>query len=191
MSTNLKNPNDQDDHKKGMLRDQPPLLHDMLTALLASREGQPIPGVSSFGTDFETHSYIQGYHGECLTSASTVTHLFGDEDPDADCLKVKATAAKEFAQTDKLHGNHELSQAQEVQLKVIAMTEESDKAQVEAEALASKAYELACTIAPGKAQGTHMDKHKQCLQNPIRAVKDKQQSTLVQKFGNPLMTPGI
>ena len=77
MSTNLKKPKDQDDHKKGTLRDLPQLLRIMSTVLLASMESQPIQGLTSPGTDFELHTYVQGYNKEDLMSASTITHLFG------------------------------------------------------------------------------------------------------------------
>jgi hypothetical protein len=78
--------------------------------------------VTSFGTDLEMHACVHGYYKEHLMSASAVTCLFGDGYPDADHLKVKASTAKEFAQTEKPHGNHESSQAQKGQLKVIWMT---------------------------------------------------------------------
>jgi hypothetical protein len=88
-------------------------------------------------------------------------------------LKVKTSAAKDFAQTEKPHGNRESSQAQEGQLEVNPVTEELYKPQVKAEAMASKAYELTHTIAPGKVQGTYRDrvKCKKRLGNCMRAVK--------------------
>jgi hypothetical protein len=109
LSTNLKNPNDQDEHKNEMLMDQPQLLPVTPTVLLASRECQPIKCVTSFGTDFEMNFNIQGYYKEHLTSAGAITCLFGDGVPDAAHLKVNAAVAKKFAQTEKPHGNHELS----------------------------------------------------------------------------------
>jgi hypothetical protein len=124
-------------------------MHVTPTALLANREGQPIQDLTSFGTVLETHGYVQGYHTEHLMSASTVTHLFGDGDPDVDCLKMKASVAKEFAKTEKPHGNRESSQAQESQLKVIVMTEELELPQVETDTMALKTYKLTHTIAPG------------------------------------------
>jgi hypothetical protein len=116
--------------------------------------------VTSLGTDFEMHAYVQGYYMEHLVSASTVTHLFEDGDPDADYRNGKASKAKVISQTEKPHGNRESSQAQEGQLKVIAMTNELDQPQMEAEAIASKAYELIQTITTGKAQGTYRNRIK-------------------------------
>jgi hypothetical protein len=75
MSTNLKNPTDQDDPKKGMLRDQPQLLGVTPTEHLANKDSQPIQGVTSFSTDFEMHTHVQGYYKEHLTSAIMVTCL--------------------------------------------------------------------------------------------------------------------
>ncbi len=46
--------------------------------------------------------------------------------------KVKVSAAKEFVARKKPRGDSELSQAQEHQLEVIAMTGKLDKPQVEA-----------------------------------------------------------
>jgi hypothetical protein len=109
MSTNFKSPKDQDDREKGTLRDQPQLLGIIPTALLANREGQPIQNVTSLITDFEMFSYMQGYYKEHLSSASAITCLFGDGDPGADRLKVKASAAKKFAQTEKPYGSCESS----------------------------------------------------------------------------------
>jgi hypothetical protein len=73
---------------------------------------------------------------------------------------VKASDAKEFVARKKPLGGCELSQAQERQLEVVAMTNKLDKPQVEAEAMASRAHELTCTIAPGKAQGIYWDRIK-------------------------------
>jgi hypothetical protein len=146
----------------------------MPTALLDSRERQPIESMRSLGTDFETHAYGQGYSEEKhLRPVNAVTHLFGDGDLDAVHCKAKAPAAKEFVSRKKPHGDHELSQAQERQLVVIAMTNKSDKPQVEAEAIASRAHKLTRTIAPGKVQGTCSDriKCKECFGNPTEAVK--------------------
>ena len=102
-----------------------------------------------------------------------VTHLFGDGDLDAGHHKVKASAAKEFVTRKKPSGDLELSQAQEHQLEVIAMTNKLDKPQEEAEAMASRAHELTQTIPSGKAQGTYWDriKCKECFGNPMGAVK--------------------
>jgi hypothetical protein len=105
--------------------------------------------------DFEMHAYVQGYNEEHLTPVIAIIHLFGDGDLSANRPKVKALlAAKEFAARKKPHENHESSQAQKGQLKVIPVTDELDMLQVEAEVMASKAYELICTIAPDTAQGT-------------------------------------
>jgi hypothetical protein len=57
----LRNPEDQDDHEKGTLSDQPQLTLVTPTALLSSWVLQPIEDVTSFGTDFETHAKWQGY----------------------------------------------------------------------------------------------------------------------------------
>ncbi len=103
------------------------------------------------GTYFKTHAYGQGYSEELLRPVYAVTHLFGDGDFDASHHKVKTSAAKKFVARKKPRGDCELSQAQEHQLEVIAMTDKLDKPQVEAEAMASKAHDLTQTIAPGKA----------------------------------------
>ncbi len=72
------------------------IAHHAHTVLLASREQQPIKGVTSLWTDFETHAYVQGYTEEHPTPVIAVTHLFGDGDLDAHHHKVKALAVKEF-----------------------------------------------------------------------------------------------
>jgi hypothetical protein len=56
----LRNPEDQDDQKKGMLSDQPQLTCVTPTALLGSWVLQRIKGMTSFGTDFVTHTNWQG-----------------------------------------------------------------------------------------------------------------------------------
>jgi hypothetical protein len=56
----LRNPEDQDDHKKGMLSNQLQLTHVTPTALLGSWVLQPIKDVTSLGTDIETHAKWQG-----------------------------------------------------------------------------------------------------------------------------------
>jgi hypothetical protein len=61
MSTTLKNPKDQDGHKKGMLSNQLQLMRVKPTALLGSWVLQPIEAMTSLGTDFETHANWQGY----------------------------------------------------------------------------------------------------------------------------------
>jgi hypothetical protein len=61
MSTNLKNPEDQDGRKKRTLSNQPRLMHVMLSALLGSRVLQLIKDMMSLRTDFEMHANWQGY----------------------------------------------------------------------------------------------------------------------------------
>ncbi len=56
----LRNPKDQDDREKGMLSNQPQLMHVTPTALLGSWVLQPIEGMTSLGTDFKTHAKWQG-----------------------------------------------------------------------------------------------------------------------------------
>ncbi len=89
----------------------------------------------------------------------------------------------------KPHGDHDLSQAKERQLEVIAMTNKLDMSQVVAEALVSRADELTRTIAPGKVQGALLgtgSSAKNILEILLKLSKDKQQLTLIHKFGNPL-----
>ncbi len=57
----LRNPEDQDDCKKGTLSDQPRLICVTPTALLSSWVLQPIEDMTSVRTDFETHAKWQGY----------------------------------------------------------------------------------------------------------------------------------
>jgi hypothetical protein len=57
----LRNPEDQDDHKKGTLSNQHRLMRITPTALLGSWVLQPIKDMTSLGTDFETHAKWQGY----------------------------------------------------------------------------------------------------------------------------------
>jgi hypothetical protein len=175
MSTNLKNPNDQDDHKKGMLSNQPRLTRVKPTVLLGSREQQPIENMMSLRTDFEMHAYGQGYGEEVMRSVNRVTNLFWDEDLDVGHHKVTAPVAKEYVARKKPLGNREPSQAQERQLVVITMTDKLDKPQVEAEAMASRAHELTGTIAPGETQETYWDriKCKKRFGNPRGSVKRK------------------
>ncbi len=59
--TTLKNPKDQDGHKKGTLSDQQRLTHVTPTPLLGSWVLQPIKDMTSLGTDFEMHANWQGY----------------------------------------------------------------------------------------------------------------------------------
>ena len=61
MSKSLRNPEDQDDHKKGTLSNQPQLTRVTPTALLGSWVVQPIEDLTSLGTDFEMHAKWQGY----------------------------------------------------------------------------------------------------------------------------------
>ncbi len=56
----LRNPTDQDDCKKGTLKDQPRLTRITPTVLLGSRVLQPIKDMMSLGTDFETHAKWPG-----------------------------------------------------------------------------------------------------------------------------------
>jgi hypothetical protein len=60
MSKSLRNPEDQDDGKKGTLSNQPWLTRVTPTALLDIWILQPIEDVMSLGTDFETHAKQQG-----------------------------------------------------------------------------------------------------------------------------------
>jgi hypothetical protein len=60
MSKLLRNPEDQDDRKKGTLSNQPQLMRIIPTALLGSWVLQPIKDVTSLGTDFKTHAKWQG-----------------------------------------------------------------------------------------------------------------------------------
>jgi hypothetical protein len=60
MRTLPRNPEDQDDRKKGTLSDQPRFTCVTPTALLGSWVLQPIEGIMSLGTDFETHAKWQG-----------------------------------------------------------------------------------------------------------------------------------
>jgi hypothetical protein len=60
MSKHLKNPDDQDDRKKGMLSNQPQLTRVTPTTLLGSWVLQLIKDVMSLGTDFETHAKWHG-----------------------------------------------------------------------------------------------------------------------------------
>jgi hypothetical protein len=55
------NPEDQDDCKKGTLSNQPQLTRVTPNALLGSWVLQPIEGMMSLGTDFETHAKWQGF----------------------------------------------------------------------------------------------------------------------------------
>jgi hypothetical protein len=173
MSTNIKNPKDQDDCKKGTLSNQPQVMCVMPTALL--------------GTDFEMHTYMQGYGEEHLRPVNAVTRLFGDGDLDVDHCNEKASAAKEFVARKKPHEDRESSHAQERQLEIIVMTNKLGKSQVEVEAMASRAHELIRT----KAQGTYWDRlsANSALEILGEMSKDKQQSTLIHKFGNPLRIP--
>jgi hypothetical protein len=61
MSKRLRNPEDQDDCKKGTLSDQPQLTRVTPTALLGSWVLQPIKDMMSLRTDFKTHAKWQGY----------------------------------------------------------------------------------------------------------------------------------
>ncbi len=96
MSTNLKNPKDQDDHKKGSLSNQPRLTRVTPTALLGSWGQQPIIDMTSLGTKFETHAYWQECAEEHPKPSSVVTHLLRDGDLDAGHCQMKASAVKEF-----------------------------------------------------------------------------------------------
>jgi hypothetical protein len=61
MSKSLRNPEDQDDCKKGMLSDQPRLTRVTPTVLIGSWLLQPIKDLTSLGTDFERHAKWQKY----------------------------------------------------------------------------------------------------------------------------------
>ncbi len=58
MSMSLKNP---EECKKGMLSDQPRLMHVTSTALLCRWGQQLLEDMTSLGTDFEMHVIWQGY----------------------------------------------------------------------------------------------------------------------------------
>jgi hypothetical protein len=58
MSKSLKNP---EECKKGMLSDQPQLIHVTSTALLCCWGRQSTEDMMSLGTNFETHAIWQGY----------------------------------------------------------------------------------------------------------------------------------
>ncbi len=60
MSKSLRNPEDQDNRKKGTLSNQPQLARVTPTALLGSRVIQPIENVMTLGTDFEKDAKWQG-----------------------------------------------------------------------------------------------------------------------------------
>jgi hypothetical protein len=60
MSTTLRNPEDQDGRKKGMLSNQPQIMRITPTLLLGNWVLQPIEDMMSLGTDFETHANWQG-----------------------------------------------------------------------------------------------------------------------------------
>jgi hypothetical protein len=78
MSTNIKNPKDQDDHEKGMLSNQPPLTGVTPTALLGSREQKLIKGMTPLGTDYEMHISGKANGEEHPRPVKAVTHLFGE-----------------------------------------------------------------------------------------------------------------
>jgi hypothetical protein len=61
MRKSLRNPEGQDDHKKGTLSNQPRLTCVTPTALLGSWVLQPIKHVMPLRTDFKTHAKWQGY----------------------------------------------------------------------------------------------------------------------------------
>ncbi len=88
----------------------------------------------------------------------------------------------------KHHGNRVVPQTHAHQLKVIMMTKELDKPKLETEAMASKAYELTRIISLGKAWGTYWGRIKcKSAYKILRELsKDKQQSTLIHKFGDLL-----
>jgi hypothetical protein len=54
------NPEEQEDHEKGTLSNQPRLTRVTPTALLGSLVLQPIEGMTSLGTDFEKRAKWQG-----------------------------------------------------------------------------------------------------------------------------------
>ncbi len=60
-STTLRNPEDQDGHRKGTLSDQPQLTHVTPNALVGGWILQPIKDMMSLGTDFKMHANWQGY----------------------------------------------------------------------------------------------------------------------------------
>ncbi len=54
------NPEDQDGCEKGMLNNQPRLMHVTPTPILSNCVLQPIEGLTSLGPDFEMHAKWQG-----------------------------------------------------------------------------------------------------------------------------------
>jgi hypothetical protein len=64
-------------------------------------------------TDFETHTYKQGYGEEHWRPVKAVTHLFEVGHLDVGHHKVKASAVKELVARKKPHGDCESSLAQE------------------------------------------------------------------------------
>jgi hypothetical protein len=134
--------------------------------------------MTSFGTDFKMYAYGQGYSKVHLTSASAVMHLFGDGDPDADYLMLKASAMKEFTQTEKPLGNGEPSQAQEGQLGDTTESIKLYKPQLEAKAAAKGA----CKVF------VYWDRirSKKRFKDPMGLSRDKQQSILVHGFGTSM-----
>jgi hypothetical protein len=61
MNKSLRKPEDQDDHEKGKLSNQPHLMCITHTVLLGSWVLQPIKDVASLRTDFEMHAKWQGF----------------------------------------------------------------------------------------------------------------------------------
>ncbi len=66
MSTNLKNPKEQDNQENGALNTQPWLTCVTPTALLGSWGQQPLKDMTSLETDFEIQAYWQGYAEESI-----------------------------------------------------------------------------------------------------------------------------
>jgi hypothetical protein len=67
MKKSIRNPEEQEDCKKGTLSDQPQLMSITPTALLGSWVLQPIESMTSLGTDFEKRAKWQGSNEEPAT----------------------------------------------------------------------------------------------------------------------------
>jgi hypothetical protein len=83
----LRNPEEQEDHKKGMLSDQPRLTCVTPTELLGSGVLQPIEGMTFLGTDFEKCTKCQGPVEE-----PTAKHFVAREVRTIELTKVQGTS---------------------------------------------------------------------------------------------------
>jgi hypothetical protein len=100
MSKSLRNPEDQDNCKKGTLRDQPRLTHITPTALLGSWVLQPIEDMMSLGIAFEMHAKWQGYIEE-----PTAKDFIGRKVCTIELNKVKGTSWNAIKCVERL-GSH-------------------------------------------------------------------------------------